>query len=213
MHDIETNAKANKTYEEIEGKINNSQKELDALQMKLDLKEEEVKQKMRQKEVISFWKKGFKNIKFQLLTDFADFLTNRVTQYSQSMGLDADKVEFSMPDVSSSKIDMFINIHRRNNKISSGALSDGERQRLDISCALVFNEVISKRFNLDLSTHFFDEPLTNLDKEGKLKVFELFSTMNKNAYIIDHDDSFKDRIKDVLVIKKTSDGSKIYQEV
>lgn len=100
------------------------------------------------------------------------------------------RVEFSPSN--SDKLD--VTIYKDSNICSYAQLSKGQRQLLDLSFSVSAMEIIANHHGLDFSTIFFDEVLTGLDGNLKVKAYRLLehlSTKHENVFCVEHNETFK----------------------
>lgn len=154
-----------------------------------------------------YWEQGFKVIRFKVLEATVELLERTLTSIAiGALGLDADEIKVSMfkDGTKSKRAEVTITVRRGEHEIPLGMLSDGESQRMDMACFIALGALVKQITGMDLGFRVFDEPLTNLDGDGKYKAFHLIKGIPEaQKFVIDHDAHFQDMFdKSVTVIKK-----------
>lgn len=154
-----------------------------------------------------YWEQGFKVIRFKVLEATVGLLERTLTSIAiGALGLDADEIKVSMfkDGTKSKRAEVTITVRRGEYEIPLGMLSDGESQRMDMACFIALGALVKQITGMDLGFRVFDEPLTNLDGDGKYKAFHLIKGIPEaQKFVIDHDAHFQDMFdKSVTVIKK-----------
>jgi DNA repair exonuclease SbcCD ATPase subunit len=154
-----------------------------------------------------YWEQGFKVIRFKVLEATVELLQRTLTSIAVgALGLDADEVKVSMfkDGTKTKRAEVTITVRRGEHEIPLGMLSDGESQRMDLACFIALGALVKQITGMDLGFRVFDEPLTNLDADGKYKAFHLIKEIPEaQKFVIDHDAHFQDMFdKSVTVIKK-----------
>ncbi len=154
-----------------------------------------------------YWEQGFKVIRFKVLEATVELLERTLTSIAiGALGLDADEIKVSMfkDGTKSKRAEVTITVRRGEHEIPLGMLSDGESQRMDMACFIALGALVKQITGMDLGFRVFDEPLTNLDGDGKYKAFHLIKGIPEaQKFVIDHDAHFQDMFdKSVTVIKR-----------
>ncbi|MEE8113097.1 MAG: hypothetical protein V3T23_01960, partial [Nitrososphaerales archaeon] len=123
-----------------------------------------------------YWEQGFKVIRFKVLEATVELLQRTLTSVAiGALGLDADEIKVSMfkDGTKAKRAEVTITVRRGEHEIPLGMLSDGESQRMDLACFIALGALVKQITGMDLGFRVFDEPLTNLDADGKYKAFHL----------------------------------------
>ena len=90
-----------------------------------------------------------------------------------------------------------------------GSFSEGEKMRIDLALLLTWREIAARRNSINTNILFFDEVLdSSLDSDGIDGYLSILKRMtaNQNVFIISHNEKNKDRIENVIEVKKSSKG-------
>ena len=153
----------------------------------------------------NFWQKGFKVLRQQAFDSVIGFLNARVSVCCKAFGLVFDKLYFeaSEPTGSSTKeVVVELVLVRGEQKLSFGNMSEGEKARVDIAIFLSVRELVHSVKGKEFGLCVMDEPLGALDEQGKRSLFEFFSNLEAQIFIIDHDSHFKDSFGSVISLVK-----------
>lgn len=93
--------------------------------------------------------------------------------------------------------------------VSYRSLSGGERKMLTLSFATSLMEAAANKAGVDFTVLCFDEPLTGLSSELKIKSFRLFeelSTKHSSVIMIDHSQEFQDLFENRFEVEISPNG-------
>lgn len=158
-----------------------------------------------------YWEQGFKVIRFKVLEATVELLERTLTSIAiGALGLDADEIKVSMfkDGTKSKRAEVTITVRRGEHEIPLGMLSDGESQRMDMACFIALGALVKQITGMDLGFRVFDEPLTNLDGDGKYKAFHLIKGIPEaQKFVIDHDAHFQDMFDKSVTVTRKGDRS------
>lgn len=161
--------------------------------------------------VWKYWEQGFKVIRFKVLEATVELLQRTLTSVAiGGLGLDADEVKVSMfkDGTKTKRAEVTITVRRGEHEIPLGMLSDGESQRMDLACFIALGALVKQITGMDFGFRVFDEPLTNLDADGKYKAFHLIKEIPEaQKFVIDHDAHFQDMFDKSVTVTKKGDRS------
>lgn len=158
-----------------------------------------------------YWEQGFKVIRFKVLEATVELLQRTLTAIAiGGLGLDADEIKVSMfkDGGKSKRAEVTITVRRGEHEIPLGMLSDGESQRMDLACFIALGSLVKQITGMDFGFRVFDEPLANLDANGKYKAFHLIKGIPEaQKFVIDHDAHFQDMFDKSVTVTKRGDRS------
>ena len=167
------------------------------------------------KRSIEFWVQGFKDIRFSLFDGIAKSLEDLLTHFCRAQGLDFDKITVgTWKQLVSGKTvpEVTILLKRGKHELGVEALSDGERQRIDIASFVAMAMIVEEAAGHKLDLKVFDEPLAGIDEAGKQNIFDVLlglSEEGRQVFSIDHDANFQDRFDEVLVANRSGESTRI----
>jgi DNA repair exonuclease SbcCD ATPase subunit len=190
--------------EEISGNIDKCSKELEALRVQL----EEKNNKLANLEV---WLDPYSNkgIKSRLLDSVTPFLNKQSNYYLGKLTSGSIEVEFKTQDTNKSgntHDKLTLNITNTNGGDKYASNSDGERRRIDISVNLALQDLISNRSTKRINVAFYDECFDSLDGVGSERVIEILNENKNNKssiFVTTHKDDLKAFFdKSITMVKK-----------
>lgn len=107
-------------------------------------------------------------------------------------------------------IEVTINGHTNDFEIFSG----GEKFRISLALRLALSNILNKRSNTNIKFLLLDEVTSSLDDKGIELFVNMIKTLSNDIkiLIITHDDKLKGQFSDIIIVDKTSSGSKIIKQ-
>lgn len=182
-------ARSDRGLGDLQRNLANSNDNLSELVKDITSKKEELLNYQHKQSQLNFWVVGYKDIKFGIFRNLLDRLSNRVTFYAKSFGLDFTKIAFkSARELASGRLkpEVLVEIFRNENILSASLLSAGELKRLNLACFFSFRDFWSA-LNGD-SGYFLvlDEPFDNLDEYGRGLLRDKLQEVGEQIFLIDH---------------------------
>jgi exonuclease SbcC len=89
--------------------------------------------------------------------------------------------------------------------------SGGEQFRVSLALRLALSSILTKRSGTSVKFLLLDEVTSNLDKRGLEMFISTVKALSEHmkVLVITHDEKLKDRFSNVIMVEKTSTGSKI----
>ncbi|MFA5024051.1 MAG: SMC family ATPase [Patescibacteria group bacterium] len=104
-----------------------------------------------------------------------------------------------------------INVKEGSRTDDFDTLSGGGKFRISLALRLALSSILAKRMNGNVKMLMLDEAASSLDKKGIdtfLSVIKQLSNSMK-ILVISHDERLKEKFNDIIVVNKTSVGSKV----
>lgn len=168
-------------------------------------------------EYYKFWEIGFSNtgIKSFLLDSIVPFLTEKANYYLDFLTNSEIKILFDTTTVNKSndkEVDkLSIKLYKNGKEYGFEKTSGGEKKRIDICISLALQSLLTSKANC-VNIGVFDEIFDSLDDVGIdciMKLLEEEIKHKDSIFVISHNDSLKDRFKNVITIKKSNGVSEI----
>lgn len=106
--------------------------------------------------------------------------------------------------IASTADDFDVEILFNGNQSSYYQLSKGQRQMLKLCFGVSVMQVASERSGIDFKTLFFDEALDGMDTDMKVKAYSLFESIakaDKDVFVIDHNEEFRNMFSNHIEVK------------
>lgn len=167
-------------------------------------------------EYLEFWREGFsaRGIRSLVLDSIAEFLNQRVAEYSDILTGGAIDVELStLTTLKSGEVKDSFSVIARNQSGAQryGANSEGERRRIDLCVAFALGDLIATRSQKAFNILVLDEVFTHLDASGVDMVMLLLSQLvqkKESIFVITHHEDLKSRFTNIMTVVR-EDGSAI----
>ena len=152
-----------------------------------------------------FWTKGFKAIRFTLMQTITAKLQLYVTAIAQNLGLRCDAVNISAWTETAkgvAKPKITVTVITPEGPLSLEASSEGAEQRINLAFFLAIGMLIEATLGVHIGFKAFDEPLSGLDEEGKIRVFNVITQLPgiEQVFITEHDSNFKDQFTESITV-------------
>ena len=160
----------------------------------------------------SYWAAGFKDIRYSVFNRTVEVLRGLVEAYCAAQGLDFERIEITTwKKTTTGKDRPQVNLYvwRSGARLSLDGLSEGEAQRVNLSCFFAVGALLEKTSGRTFDLRILDEPLTGLDSDGKQRVFQLLAEAPGQVVVIDHDSHFKSRFESVVRVAKEGGVSRV----
>ena len=159
-----------------------------------------------------YWEQAFKDLRFSTFNGVVQVLQELLTAYCSQQSLEFDRIEVtSWKENSDGGQRPFIEIfvYRGDERLALDSLSEGERQRVDLSCFFAIGSLLKSSTGNKINLRILDEPLTGLDFSGKDRAFGMLEDAAEDAqvFVIDHDAHFQDRFSHIITVRKDAQGS------
>ena len=166
---------------------------------------------------VSYWVKGFKEVRMHLISEVLTQLELEVNNYLFQLGLQDWKIEFAMDKETKAgtiRKGFAVSIYSPYNKeaVPWEAWSGGESQRLKLAGILGLSNLILTRNGVESTLEVFDEPSQYLSTEGIEDLIVTLSArareLDKQVWFIDHKDLSSNNFDGIVtVVKDEKNGS------
>lgn len=156
-----------------------------------------------------------KGVKSHLIDQAVPFLNEKINQYlgtltgSTISAIISTQKELTTGD-KSDKIDLVVD--NKAGAGSYGALSAGEKRRVDIAISLALQDLVMGKSDLQINTLYYDEVFENLDEVGCENTIELLKArtdLASSIYVITHNEKLKSLFNNVITVIKEDGFSRI----
>ena len=173
-------------------------------------------------QAVSFWVKGFKDIRLSIIETTLDALTVEVNNYLGALGMENWAVKFDVErETKGGSVSRGFQVFVQSPNSPSGDLvpleawSGGEGQRLRLAGTLGLANLILDQRGITTNLQVWDEPLYGLSGTGRDDALELFReqahTTGKQIWLVDHR-ALEFGFDRVVCINKDKAGSHIILE-
>lgn len=168
--------------------------------------------------MFSFWVRGFKDLRLQLIAEALNELEIEVNSCVASLGLVDWELNFQVDrETKGGNIqrgfNVFVKSPHNENPVPWEAWSGGEAQRLRIAATMGLANLIRSRTGTELELEVWDEPSTGLSKQGINDLLESLAARalheGRIIFAVDHTAHAFGNFAGVCTITKTTEGSKI----
>lgn len=159
-------------------------------------------------DVYAKWEEAFQQKRFNDFQVAVNLFSQELVRYCDRQGLDFDDIEVTTEkELASGKIvpHVAISINRDGKEMDIDAMSDGERQRIGLASFLTMKTLMNSSSKSNFEIAILDEPLSCMDEEGKVKVFNMLKDEcddGRQVIMTDHQSSFKDLFSQVITVTK-----------
>jgi DNA repair exonuclease SbcCD ATPase subunit len=197
------------------GKIEEQKKRIEAINKSINNINEEIKQNNKTinllTQLVTIF--GNKGIKCALLENIIQLFEDRTNYYLSQLSPGTISIEYNTTKAlrSGAMVSAFdIVIKEDGVRKIYEKYSGGEKQRIRIAITLALSDLVLSRFDKIYDLVIFDECDQNLDDLGIEKMFEAFSRLDRNVFLITQKTDLKNKFKQVILIKKENGESKLY---
>lgn len=156
-----------------------------------------------------------KGVKSHLIDQAVPFLNEKINQYLGTLtGSTINAVISTQKELTtgdkSDKIDLVVD--NKAGAGSYGALSAGEKRRVDIAISLALQDLVMGKSDLQINTLYYDEVFENLDEVGCENTIELLKArtdLASSIYVITHNEKLKSLFNNVITVIKEDGFSRI----
>lgn len=178
--------------------------------------EKEIQEQTQTKSYLEYWVKGFKDIRYQVLTESLTQLNAEVNECLHDLGLSDWELEFSVEtETKTGTIKRGFQCLVSSPNSPGGAVpweawSGGESQRLKVGAQMGVANMLEARLGLELDFEFWDEPSNFMENEGIKDLLGLLkdraTQYSKRIFLADHR-ALDFNFDGVLYVVKDSTGS------
>lgn len=156
-----------------------------------------------------------KGVKSHLIDQAVPFLNEKINHYlgtltgSTITAIISTQKELTTGD-KSDKIDLVVD--NKAGAGSYGALSAGEKRRVDIAISLALQDLVMGKSDLQINTLYYDEVFENLDEVGCENTIELLkdrTDLASSIYVITHNEKLKSLFNNVITVIKEDGFSRV----
>jgi len=171
-------------------------------------------------DLLSFWPRGFKEIRLWLIDQALDELTIHTNSSLHELGMKGWKIGFAVERETkvgtvSRGFEIMVYSPASPEGVPWESWSGGETQRLRVACAIGLANMIRSRMPHAPTLELWDEPTAHLDGEGVHELIEFFSERAavRQVWLIDHRSLDSGCFSGMVLVTKDEMGSHISNDV
>lgn len=168
--------------------------------------------------LLSYWVKGFKELRLQLIAEALNELEIEVNSCVAALGLVDWELNFQVDRETkggSVQRGFSVLVRSPHNRLSVpwAAWSGGEAQRLRLACNMGLADLIRSRSGVSLNLEVWDEPTAGLSHQGVQDLLEALATRarneNRTIFVVDHRTLGFGGFDKTCTVVKSADGSQV----